>query len=93
MTEAKLQWTCIKWLDSNHIPFVRVEKASRRGAPDLFVFARYGIIAVELKRNEKAATSPHQEKLKNTVNAYCNFTCFFKVSNFEDFKKMVDVFN
>lgn len=70
MKESKLQTQCIGYLRAKAIPFIRIEKASDTGAPDVIVFCKQATLTFELKSSRKAKRSKKQIEFANNLAIY-----------------------
>ena len=89
MKESKLQTQCIGYLRAKGIPFVRIEKASDTGAPDLIVFCKYKTVCFELKKSAKAKRSKKQIEFGMGIFAHCLATHHTWVWDYETFCNIV----
>ena len=89
MRESKLQTQCIGYLRAKGIPFVRIEKASDTGAPDLIVFCKYKTVCFELKKSAKAKRSKKQIEFGNSINEHCLTALHWFLWNYEIFCALI----
>lgn len=91
MRESKLQTQCLGYLRAKAIPFIRVDKASENGAPDVIVFCKQSTLMFELKSSMKAKRSKKQIEFAASLVMHGSVAKQYFCWDYDSFCSIVDI--